>query len=93
MCGFAGFIGAVPSDIPISSVVTVMTEKIHHRGPDDFGCWVDNAAGLALGHRRLAIIDVTPAGRQPMIHPDTGDQLIYNGELYNTEELRKEILK
>jgi len=60
-----------------------------HRGPDDHGYWADGHC--ALGHRRLAIIDLSPAGRQPMANPDGGLQLTFNGEIYNFRELRRQL--
>ncbi len=64
-----------------------------HRGPDDAGIFSDQvgAYALALGHRRLSIQDVSQAGHQPMTHPETGDVIVYNGELYNVTELRTEL--
>jgi asparagine synthase (glutamine-hydrolysing) len=91
MCGIAGLFsrdGAL-----VLAALPPMVAAQAHRGPDGEGLEFVSTGGihLGLGQRRLAIIDVSPAGRQPMIHPDTGDQLVYNGELYNTEELRREL--
>jgi asparagine synthase (glutamine-hydrolysing) len=66
-----------------------MTDAIRHRGPDDDGIYVNGAIGL--GHRRLAIIDLSPDGHQPMAGPDDATWIIYNGELYNYRELRAEL--
>ena len=68
MCGFTGFLGVVPiaEDGTGSQVLHKMTDAIRHRGPDSDGHWYDNAAGIALGHRRLAIVDLSNAGAQPM---------------------------
>ena len=70
-----------------------MIAALVHRGPDDQGdCLVPmGAATLGLGFRRLAILDLSQAGHQPMAHPDTGDILIFNGEIYNFRELRHEL--
>ncbi|MFT5175195.1 MAG: asparagine synthase (glutamine-hydrolyzing) [Gammaproteobacteria bacterium] len=62
-----------------------------HRGPDDAGVYMDDAKGLALVHQRLSIVDLSNAGHQPMVHPQSGDVLIYNGEIYNHRALREEL--
>jgi asparagine synthase (glutamine-hydrolysing) len=68
-----------------------MTEALRHRGPDDGDVWIDAAAGVALGHRRLAIVDLSPAGHQPM-HSDGGRYVLtFNGEIYNHLELRTQL--
>jgi asparagine synthase (glutamine-hydrolysing) len=88
MCGIAGtfdLTGAPAS----AAIVKRMTDIIAHRGPDGEGVWVDGAVGL--GHRRLAIIDLSDAGRQPMATPDGRFVVTYNGELYNFQELRTEL--
>jgi asparagine synthase (glutamine-hydrolysing) len=68
-----------------------MNELLAHRGPDADGLWIDTDAGIGLGHRRLSIVDVTPAGAQPMASADGRWITTYNGELYNTAELRAEV--
>lgn len=68
-----------------------MAQAIASRGPDDFGEWADEAAGVGLGHRRLAIVDVSPAGHQPMASPSGRFMLAYNGEIYNHPDLRAQI--
>ncbi|KAF0119216.1 MAG: asparagine synthase [Rhodospirillaceae bacterium] len=85
MCGLAGLLnldGAAASP----TVVRAMTDLLAHRGPDGEGQYTDGALGL--GHRRLAIIDLSPAGRQPMATPDDRFVIAYNGEVYNFQELR-----
>ncbi|MBL8377362.1 MAG: asparagine synthase (glutamine-hydrolyzing) [Burkholderiales bacterium] len=90
MCGIAGLLNldGVPAD---KALVKRMTDAIAHRGPDGEGQTIDGALGL--GHRRLAIIDLSPAGRQPMATRDGRYIISYNGELYNFRELRAELEK
>lgn len=88
MCGIAGLINL--DGAPVSPVVLqAMTDSIRHRGPDGEGQWIEG--GVGFGHRRLAIIDLTPAGRQPMASADNRYLLNYNGEVYNFRELRAEL--
>jgi asparagine synthase (glutamine-hydrolysing) len=88
MCGIAGIFNL--NGEPVSPVVLrKMTEAIAHRGPDGEGFFTDSFVGL--GHRRLAIIDLSPAGHQPMITSDGNFALSYNGEIYNFQELRTEL--
>jgi asparagine synthase (glutamine-hydrolysing) len=68
-----------------------MTDRLVHRGPDDSGVWVDAEPGIALGFRRLAIVDLSPAGHQPMVSPDGRYVIVFNGEVYNFKELRKDL--
>ena len=84
MCGIAGLVGSWKP-----SLVSAMTEVISHRGPDGAGLWSDN--GIALGHRRLSIIDLSAAAAQPMHTPDGRYVLTYNGEIYNHRELRNNL--
>ena len=68
MCGFAGFMTADTNDLgSLDAVAAQMAKAIEHRGPDDAGAWADTQAGIVLGFRRLAIIDLSPAGHQPMV--------------------------
>jgi asparagine synthase (glutamine-hydrolysing) len=69
-----------------------MAEPLAHRGPDDRGVWCDAATGVALGHRRLAVVDLSPAGHQPMVSRDGRWVIVYNGECYNTAELGSELV-
>jgi asparagine synthase (glutamine-hydrolysing) len=88
MCGIAGLINI--DGAPVSPVILKrMTDAIAHRGPDGEGQWIDGSVGL--GHRRLAIIDLSPAGHQPMISSDHRYVLSYNGEVYNYRELRTDL--
>ncbi|RJF93637.1 asparagine synthase (glutamine-hydrolyzing) [Sphingomonas cavernae] len=90
MCGIAGFFDPSSSS-GISAMLAAMTDVIAHRGPDDTGAWIDPAAQLALGHRRLSIIDLSPAGHQPMISATKRYVIVYNGEIYNHSALRAEL--
>ncbi|KRC81722.1 asparagine synthase (glutamine-hydrolyzing) [Sphingomonas sp. Root241] len=92
MCGIAGFIR--PGGLQVetaSNILRAMTDSIAHRGPDDAGQWFAADAGVALGHRRLAVVDLTEAGHQPMGSPCARYVLIFNGEIYNHRELRSEL--
>ncbi len=68
-----------------------MADALRHRGPDSSGAWLDETSGVALSHRRLSIIDLSPAGHQPMASPDGRYLLTYNGEIYNHLDLRREL--
>lgn len=88
MCGITGYwADAAPSN----AIALAMAQRIAHRGPDDAGVWCDESAGLALAHRRLSILDLSPAGHQPMISPCGRYILVYNGEIYNHLDLRREL--
>jgi asparagine synthase (glutamine-hydrolysing) len=93
MCGIVGFIDqAQQSDLAtLETTVTCMSDRLHHRGPDSGGVWADAAAGVALGHRRLAIIDLSPQGHQPMHATNGRFVLVFNGEIYNFGALRSEL--
>jgi asparagine synthase (glutamine-hydrolysing) len=93
MCGIAGFLDHSHNTLPydLKRVATGMAETMIARGPDDGGVWIDQANKIALAHRRLAVIDLTPAGHQPMVSRDKRYVLTYNGEIYNSQELRNEL--
>jgi asparagine synthase (glutamine-hydrolysing) len=93
MCGLAGVLDvARASDAgELERVVRAMASTLRHRGPDDSGSWIDARSGVALGHRRLAVIDVSPAGHQPMTSRDGRYVLVFNGEIYNFAELGEEL--
>ncbi len=93
MCGITGFIETQRerSNDELHALVTRMATAIQHRGPDDFGAWCDAEAGVALGHRRLSIIDLSPLGHQPMCSADGRYVIIFNGEIYNFRALRAEL--
>jgi asparagine synthase (glutamine-hydrolysing) len=91
MCGIAGSL-QTPGSASLDAVRSLL-ELMPHRGPDDRGTFADATAGVALGHLRLSIIDLSPAGHQPMFN-ETGDvALVFNGEIYNFQELRAQLLK
>nr|WP_244997466.1 hypothetical protein [Richelia sinica] len=75
----------------MGNIVENMCKSLIHRGPDDGGSWVDEEAGIALGHRRLSIVDLSPEGHQPMISADGRYVIVFNGEIYNFLELRKQL--
>ena len=92
MCGIAGWFD--PRGFPepdARATLTAMTDTLVHRGPDDAGMWVDGAGGIALGFRRLAILDLTPTGRQPMASASGRYTIVFNGEIYNFRQLRREL--
>ena len=86
MCGFVGFTGDVENK---EQVLTSMMDRIVHRGPDMGDTFF--APGVALGFRRLSILDLTPAGSQPMSNEDGSVVIVFNGEIYNFMELRGEL--
>lgn len=91
MCGIAG---AYLTDCPrAAQAVRVINRAQSHRGPDDEGLEIINVPGgyLVFGHRRLSILDLSPAGRQPMQNPKTGDWIVFNGEIYNYPQLSREL--
>jgi len=89
MCGIAGLCCTATGESAVKSALMKMVSSLHHRGPDDEGSWIDAKAGIALGHRRLAIIDISAAGHQPM-HSACGRYvLVFNGEIFNHLDLRK----
>ena len=88
MCGIAGILHY--NNQPVAhSHIKAMTDILYHRGPDGEGHYIDRFLGL--GHRRLAIIDLSPAGHQPMQTADGHFVMTYNGELYNYKEIRSEL--
>ena len=92
MCGLTGFWQASAASEPILTArLERMAATLTHRGPDDSGTWVDATAGIALGFKRLAIIDLSPTGRQPMVSMDGRFVIVCNGEIYNYRELREEL--
>src|SRR6478609_6938516 len=90
MCGIAGLV-RFDGGPPEPAVLERMAEAIRHRGPDGDGYWIHGNVGFA--HRRLSILDLTAAAAQPMVAADGTSALIYNGEIYNFRELRRELEK
>jgi asparagine synthase (glutamine-hydrolysing) len=93
MCGITGFwnsSGDHSSD-RLQEIVEKMAFRLLHRGPDDGGSWVDENVGIALGHRRLSILDLSPEGHQPMFSKGDRYIIVFNGEIYNFLSLRKEL--
>ena len=88
MCGIAGFFAPTRLAPEAAAVAQAMGDRLQHRGPDGRDEWLDPDAGIALAHRRLAIVDLTPAGRQPMASADGRWVITFNGEIYNHVELR-----
>ena len=92
MCGIAGFLdGRYAVSEEACSIARAMADAIAHRGPDDAGIWLDRGAGVALAHRRLAIIDPSPAGRQPMESVSGRHIIVFNGEIYNHTDIRRQL--
>ena len=90
MCGIAGFLGQVLSPVEL---LRAMAHAIEHRGPDDQGLWVDEVFGVGLAHARLSILDLSPAGHQPMQSASDRYVMVFNGEIYNHHGLRAELEK
>ncbi len=93
MCGIAGFLKSKP-DIDQSACLDLagrMGDTLVHRGPDDSGVWAEATAGIALAHRRLSIVDLSPQGHQPMTSSCGRWVIVFNGEIYNFNDLRNEL--
>src|SRR5467141_845613 len=90
MCGIAGIIGRL-DELNLAALER-MSDAMFHRGPDDSGTWISapdsRGWGALLAFRRLSILDLSPAGAQPMVDPVTGHVVVFNGEIYNFQELR-----
>jgi asparagine synthase (glutamine-hydrolysing) len=90
MCGIAGVLNA-PSSVALEPVTRAMADSLIRRGPDDSGVWVDAARRVALGHRRLSVLDLSAAGHQPMASSCSRYVTVFNGEIYNHARLRTEL--
>jgi asparagine synthase (glutamine-hydrolysing) len=91
MCGIAGFIGFDSAGNDPAAVARAMADAVRHRGPDDDGIWVDAESQIALAHRRLSIVDLSPQGHQPMWSHSRRLGIVFNGEIYNHRTLRAEL--
>lgn len=93
MCGIAGFFDRrrATGTMEAETLAGRMIDRLSHRGPDDRGVWIDAETGIALAHRRLSIIDLSPAGHQPMVSSAGRYVLTYNGEIFNWQDLRAEL--
>ena len=89
MCGIVGVVQTVATAgrPPIDR----MRDTLRHRGPDDAGSWWSEDGRVALGHRRLSILDLSPLGHQPMLGSDGTSVVVFNGEIYNFAQLRSEL--
>ncbi|MES2650170.1 MAG: asparagine synthase (glutamine-hydrolyzing) [Bacteroidota bacterium] len=92
MCRISGIISKEFSVEKLSYHTTLMCDSMVHGGPDDFGCLVDAEAKVSLGNRRLAILDLSPAGHQPMVNTDQKIAITYNGEIYNFKIIKEELI-
>src|SRR5690349_13074681 len=86
MCGIAGTTSWAAAGRP--ETVDAMVSGIAHRGPDDRGLWTSPNGVCVFGHARLSVVDLSPAGHQPMLDPLTGNAIVFNGEIYNFQALR-----
>lgn len=91
MCGFVGYVNLSNDNIDQSSIIKKMTHAVSHRGPDSYGSWVSPDNLVAMGHRRLSILDLSRSGHQPMLSDDKKLVLIFNGEIYNHLEIRSKL--
>lgn len=93
MCGIAGLLMSHETDGGLNRRISAMTDALVHRGPDDGNVWISPERGIALGHRRLSIIDVHVRARQPMVSHDQRWVLTYNGEIYNYADLKQQLAR
>ena len=93
MCGIAGVYHFQNSKTTNEKIVVKMRDTLIHRGPDSAGFYISKDEKVGLGHRRLAIIDLSPAGHQPMTNEDKTVWIVFNGEIYNFQELKSELIK
>ena len=92
MCGIGGILSKGKQEVP-SLALEKMSQALMHRGPDDSGLYVSQNRKLGLVHRRLSIIDLSPAARQPMTDDSGNMRIILNGEIYNYQQIREELLR
>jgi asparagine synthase (glutamine-hydrolysing) len=93
MCGITGYLSAQGTTAPPEILLSKMAAAIAHRGPNDSGTWHDLQAGIGIAHRRLSILDLSPAGHQPMQAASGRYVMVFNGEIYNHNKLRAELVK
>ena len=94
MCGISGIIKQNNTNtFDLESEIVKMSQSLRHRGPDNSGTWIDNNNGVALGHQRLSILDLSAAGNQPMQLQNKNLVLSFNGEIYNHLEIREKLEK
>jgi asparagine synthase (glutamine-hydrolysing) len=91
MCGIVGFLSRGNFKL-LQGTLHEAVSSLSHRGPDDSGLFFDKSSGVGLGHRRLSVIDLSDGGRQPMSSEDGRVHIVYNGEVYNFEEIRKALV-
>ena len=91
MCGIAGIVGSSLPQDRLRARVAEMQVHLRHRGPDDAGLFLDFQGGVGLAHTRLAILDLSESGHQPMASEDERFTIVFNGEVYNFEKLRAEL--
>src|SRR5918992_1036820 len=92
MCGIVGLIYRDGTRVDVDRLAA-MRDTMSHRGPDDKGMWISDDGRVGLGHRRLSIVDLSPAGRNPMGNEDGTVQVTFNGEIYNHADLRRELAR
>src|SRR5215831_11507202 len=91
MCGIVGIFNHASAEEVNSDTLILMRDSMTHRGPDDSGLYISPDRSVGLGHRRLSIIDLTSAGRQPMSDDESRLWITFNGEIYNFVELRRNL--
>ena len=91
MCGFAGLLANNSKIADLEQIAKQMAAAIAHRGPDDSGVWSHEELGFAVAHQRLAILDLSPAGHQPMVSSSGRYVIAFNGEIYNHLDLRTQL--
>lgn len=91
MCGIVGILTLGTAAYDLAARIATMSKSLTHRGPDSVGDWIDKSSGVGFGHRRLSVIDLSPAGAQPMISHDQRYVLTFNGEIYNNAALRRDL--
>ena len=93
MCGISGIFSLCKNTNDILTITESMNNSLSHRGPDSHGIWNEDDFSCVLAHRRLSIVDISPTGSQPMVSQSTRYVISYNGEVYNTEELKGILVK